>query len=302
MHIWTRTAVSIAVLVYLSVIGLSLYFPELDFKLILLLVGLVFLGMPHGAMDIFLAYKAVQKSQQLGYFIGSYLVLAGGIVVLWMISPTFSFLFFLMYSMFHFADSDLQKNPLQSKMNTLEFFARLPLPFSLPLIFHEAKTLELIQIIHPQINFEPFVLPFQIFGYLGLALTAIFVLSSAFLALKEFGKHDLTFLEPAVLVVLFSQITPMYALGIYFCFIHAIKHITNVITKIEVKSMSRILPYWLLPLAGIPILFFIYSQLQTYSAENFQQHLFQYILITLSVLAFPHAILIRYCKQARIIN
>ena len=281
---------------------MTILFPDFDFRIILLIVGLVFLGMPHGAMDIFLVSKSITSKYQLLGFIGAYLILASFILLLWSLAPTFSFLVFITYSMFHFADSDLQKKILGAPLNLLEFLARLPLPFCLPLIFHEQATLELIGYIHPEIQFSPFVSVFQFFGYLGLMLTGIFVFIKFYKLLKDFTNQDLTFLEPLVLCVLFSQISPLYALGIYFCFIHAIKHIINVLRKIEIRSALSILPYWILPLLGLPILFWLYVSSENYNSEEFQSHIFQYILITLSALAFPHSILVRYCKHFKLID
>jgi hypothetical protein len=106
------------------------------------------------------------------------------------------------------------------------------------------------------------------------------------------------FLEPVVISILFIFIDPLFALGIYFCFVHSLKHMVNVLLKVEIYSPKTILPYWLFPLAGIPILFYIYSGNKSALGEN----IFQYILIVLSSLALPHALLIRYGKAKQIIN
>lgn len=302
LDIWTRIAVTVAILVYLSIIGLTLFFPEFDFKIILLVVGLVFLGMPHGAMDIYLVSKSIKSVKDTIFFIFTYMLLAAGVLALWAVAPTLSFLVFITYSMFHFADSDIQKHIFKNKMNTLEFAARVPLTFCLSLIFYEQATLKLINYIHPEINFTPYIESFKFFGYLGLALTFLFVGVHFLKLIKDFKNQDLAFLEPLVLCVLFTQITPLYALGIYFCFIHAIKHIINVLRRVEVKSALSILPYWLLPLAGLPILFWFYLHSKSYDADVFQSHVFQYILITLSALALPHALLVRYNKHLSFID
>ena len=292
---WTRTAITIAVLVYLSVIGLTLVFPELDFKLMLLVIGLVFLGMPHGALDIYLTYKLIKKGQRISTFLGAYLLISAGVIALWTINPTVSFLCFLAYSMFHFADSDLQKPIGLNRVTWLEFGARFPLPLGLPILFHENSTVSLISLVHPLIQFEPFIPYFKFLGAVGLVLTTLFTLFGGFYFFKKSDRRDLTFLEPAVLCVLFSQITPLYALGIYFCFIHSIKHLVNVVTHLNLKSFTRLIPFWLAPLAGVPILFAIYV-FGGYRADEFQAHLFQYVIVILSALALPHALLVRYCK------
>lgn len=302
LDVWTKIAITIAIFVYLSVIGLSFLFPDFDFRIILLVVGLVYLGMPHGAMDIYLVAKSIRSPKDVFLFVSSYLILALIVLVFWSVAPTLTFLIFITYSMFHFADSDIQKKILDNKLNLLEFFARVPLTFCLPLIFHEQATLKLINFIHNDINFLPYVFYFKFFGYLGLALTLVFTVINTFKLIKDFSNQDLTFLEPLVLCVLFSQISPLYALGIYFCFIHSVKHIINVLKRVNIRSAFSILPYWLLPLTGLPIMFWIYVSSSSYKVELFQSHVFQYILITLSALAFPHALLVRYNKHINVID
>lgn len=299
---WTRIAISIAILVYLSVICLSLFFPDFDFRITLLVVGLVYLGMPHGAMDIYLISKLTKTKSEVVLILTFYILLTLGILLLWVYFPTLSFIIFILYSMLHFADSDIQKEVFKNKLNTLEFLARLPLPFCVPLIFFKTSILDLIYLLHPKINFLPFVTVFQFFGYLGIFLTLIFVLISFYLLVTNFKSNDLSFLEPVVLIVLFSQITPLYAFGIYFCFIHGIKHIINVVRKIEIKSFKTLLPYWLLPLLGLPVLLLVSALSSSYRSELLQMHLFQYILITLSALALPHSLLVRHCKNLKLID
>lgn len=299
---WTGIAVSIAVLVYLSLLALSVYFPELEARLVLLIVGLVFLGMPHGAMDIVLMSKLLDTRSKVFRFVGAYAGMALLVLLAWILSPTLSFVGFISYSLFHFADSDLQKNLNRDALTRVEFLARLPLPFCVPLIFFPAETNRLIGFIHPAIEFQSFALAFETLGYFGLAATFLFTAIGLYRFVTRFQNEDLTFLEPLVLVVLFSQLPPLYSLGIYFCFIHSMKHIVNVVRKIETKSIRKILPYWLLPLAGLPVLFFLYSRSQTYDTGVFQGHLFQYIMITLSAIALPHAVLVNHCKRRGLIN
>jgi Brp/Blh family beta-carotene 15,15'-monooxygenase len=301
-HRWTRTAIAIAVLVYAATLSLSSYFPALDSKLVILIVGFIFLGIPHGAMDIFLAQRAIKKNQMTRSFLIKYLALTFGVMVLWTLTPTAAFLFFICYSLFHFADSDLQRPILESKLSILEFLARFPLPFCLPLLFQPTETLLLVQYLDRDIRFWPFVTYFQWMGYAGLGLTGAFTVIKSYSFLKNFGKEDLTFLEPVVMAVVFAMIDPLYALGIYFCFIHSVKHIINLITKIEIHSIQVLLPYWLIPVLGVFILFISYTWVGDRGSIGFQIELFQYMILSLAALAFPHALLVRSCKRRGAIN
>lgn len=295
MDLWTKIAISIAVLVISSVLGISYYLPELDFRLVLLLTGLIFVGMPHGAMDIFLLYKTIGTGKYLLLSLLIYTGLALPILFLWPIFPTACFLFFLVYSLIHFTDSDMQNS---GPLKVLEFFARVSLPFSLPYIFHHAETLKLVSWIHPNIDLSSFDTIISSFGYLGLVLVGLFTLIGAKKFFLRFPDEDMGFLEPLVLSVLFVFISPLYALAIYFCFIHSIKHLINVIARIEIKSIVTILPYWLIPLLGLPVIATIYAQ----NFAKLEASLFQYSLIVLSALALPHALLVRHAKSKGLLN
>ena len=138
------TVVLTAVMIFVSVLLSSAYFPELNLNLVLFLIGLTFLGIPHGALDIFLMIRTLSKKYYIALGIAAYLVLSIPLVVLWPIYPTACFVFFLTYSLIHFADSDTQS---QHRMRFFEFAVRLPLPFFLPFAFHKEETLKLLQLI-----------------------------------------------------------------------------------------------------------------------------------------------------------
>ena len=108
----------------------------------------------------------------------------------------------------------------------------------------------------------------------------------------------MNFLEPLVLCVLFIFTPPLYSLAIYFCFVHSIKHLVNIFSNVPIRTMTTVLPFWLIPLLGMPILFYMYSD----NIEKLEMGLFQYALILLSAIALPHAVLVRYAKSIGLIS
>lgn len=254
--------------------------------------------MPHGAMDIYIIHQVLKSKKLVALCLLTYIAIALPILFFWPLYPTSCFLFFLSYSLIHFADSDMQDSNSTKKVLMIEFLARVNLPFCLPFIFHNEDTLRLVKWIHPGIDLHAFSGLIQGLGYFSLVLVAVNTLLGVIAFLKSPKEADVAFLEPVVISVLFIFVNPLFALGIYFCFIHSLKHLVNVLLKVKIHSPLTILPYWLFPLAGIPILFFIYSKNQIKLGEN----IFQYILIVLSSLALPHALLVRYGKAKRIIN
>lgn len=290
IHRWTKVAVSTAAFVIGSVLSLSFFLPELDFRLSLLLIGLIFIGMPHGAMDIFLLFKSFGQGKKLFVALAAYVLVAAPIVLLWPIFPTACFVFFVTYSLFHFADSDIQTT---GPGRLMEMATRLPLPFCLPYIFHQSETLKLVHWIQPNIDLTPFDFLISAAGTLSLALVAIHTGTGLVRFISRFPNEDMSFLEPMVLAVLFVFISPLYSLAIYFCFIHSIKHLVNIATRIEITSLKYILPFWLIPLIGLPLI----SYLKLQNIAQLESGLFQYSLVVLSALALPHSILVRYGKS-----
>ena len=298
MAIWTKIATSVAVLVFATTLSLSYFFSALDFRLTLLITGLVFLGMPHGALDVYILKQLLQTKKALLVGLLIYIGFSLPILFVWPLYPTACFLFFMTYSLLHFTDSDMQDSTSPLKLKVIEFLARVSLPFSLPFMFHESETLKLVSWIHPDVNLVQVKGTFVVLGSVSLVFVGVHTILGFIRFFKNLKEADITFFEPLVVSFLFISINPLYAFGIYFCFIHSIKHVVNVLLTVKIPSPATILPYWLVPLAGIPILFYLNSLNQ----EVLGQRVFQYIIIVLSSLALPHAILIRYGKSKHIIK
>ncbi len=296
--LWTKIATTVAILVFVLTLSLSYYFPSLDSRLNLLITGLIFLGMPHGALDVYILRKILLTKQQFLIGLLIYIGFSIPILFVWPIYPTVCFLFFMSYSLIHFADSDMQDSASSVKKRAIEFLARVSLPFCLPFIFHEKETLQIVKWIHPEVNLTQVKSIFLVLGYISLVFVVVHTILGLLKFFKNLKEADITFLEPLVISVLFISVNPLFAFGIYFCFIHSIKHVVNVLLSIKIPSPLTILPYWLIPLSGLPVLFYLHSVNQDILSER----IFQYIIIVLSSLSLPHAILIRFGKSRLLIR
>jgi Brp/Blh family beta-carotene 15,15'-monooxygenase len=254
--------------------------------------------MPHGALDVYILKQILKTKQRFLIGLLIYIGVLIPIIILWPLYPTVCFLFFLGYSLIHFADSDMQDYSSPAKLKTIEFLARVSLPFCLPFIFHQSETIEIVKWIHPQVNLAPFESIFFVLGYVSLVFVAVYTVLRLLKSFKNLKEAELIFFEPLLISFLFILINPLLAFGIYFCFIHSTKHVVNVLQNIEIPSPLTILPYWLIPLSGLPVLFYLHSVNQDILGER----VFQYIIIVLSSLALPHALLIRFGKSKLMIK
>jgi Brp/Blh family beta-carotene 15,15'-monooxygenase len=84
----------------------------------ILLGGLIFPGIPHGAVDHWVALGKQLQWSNLFRFVFKYIVLMGGIAFIWWLTPAVGFLLFLIYSAWHFGETDLRDwnayNPWQA--------------------------------------------------------------------------------------------------------------------------------------------------------------------------------------------
>ncbi len=94
----------------LLLLGLQFISPQATqwLALPLLVGGLVFPGIPHGAVDHVLDGSAPTAAGQWIRFIGMYIGIMFAIVALWWVSPVVGLLFFLAYSAWHFGETDLK--------------------------------------------------------------------------------------------------------------------------------------------------------------------------------------------------
>ncbi len=74
----------------------------------LLLLGMAFPGIPHGALDHCLSPAGQLQGGALLRFVVGYLAIMGLILLVWLLSPPLALLAFLLYSAWHFGETDLQ--------------------------------------------------------------------------------------------------------------------------------------------------------------------------------------------------
>lgn len=84
----------------------------------LLGAGLIFPGIPHGALDHVLKGSPPTKAIHWLQFIGIYVAIMGAIVGLWWLSPELGLVLFLLYSAWHFGETDLKHWAVKSTSTT----------------------------------------------------------------------------------------------------------------------------------------------------------------------------------------
>lgn len=263
-----------------------------------LLTGIVFLGFPHGALDIFLIDKLSLSRKDLFVFLFFYLLAIAAMITSWILIPAGAFLLFIAYSCFHFAQSDLSLKETNSQFMSLEFFARFLAPFFIPFGFHSARSLKLAGHIHDT-TFLEFMTPmFYVLAVISVALSVLIVFRGIYYWLVSKKEWQAMSLEPLIVCVLFLALDPLYSLGIYFCFIHSIKHIVNFLNSPVEVEMKRLIPFWIIPIIAVVL----FSLLLDQSQIRLEDSLFKWSIMILSSIALPHTFLVYFCKKIKLVR
>ena len=78
----------------------------------------VFIGLPHGALDAAISFSMISSSKRIAGLAGLlliYLLLAIAIFLIWYQLPAFSLLIFLLISIVHFGMADFNASPTKLK-------------------------------------------------------------------------------------------------------------------------------------------------------------------------------------------
>ena len=86
-------------------------------------------GLPHGALDFFILKKRYSGTKFLLSLL-IYLLIALSVFVLFYTNPLIIFILFLIYSAFHFGDSDFSNDPMISRLGWGSIIILLPLSLS----------------------------------------------------------------------------------------------------------------------------------------------------------------------------
>jgi lycopene beta-cyclase len=234
-----------------------------------LIIGMVFVGLPHGAVDHLIESKTWDY-KKAPRFIVQYLGLIACMGMIWYIAPIIALIAFLVYSAWHFGQADI-------KQWSIANFLTLPWGGTLLLFIlgtHQVETSEILNYI-AGIEFPFSISPLVIVPWLFFAI----------------WKRNISMIFTMSWLAISSQLPLLLAFGIYFIGQHSItswghlkQHIQNNSRKIWLHALPFHLGAWL-----ILILFFllwplIQNEISTcYNAWGI-------FFIFISCVSFPHVI------------
>ena len=256
------------------------------------------IGISHGSLDHIKGRKLLNilEIDNIYFFYFSYIFLGLAIIILWLLFPAITLIFFLIVASYHFGKEDtnfLINNDLPYSL--IFYFFKGLLIIIAPLNFHFEETLQIFKLL--------FVQSEKFYMYLGLIeslniIPIIFLLSifSSFcLFIKNFKFANFSiFLDFFSILILNYYLSPLLAFTFYFCFLHSIRHSISLIFEIDNNNFKNGLIIFIkkaLPLTILTIIIYLIALIYLNNSYEFDNAILKVIFIGLASLTFPHILL-----------
>ena len=273
-----------------SFLGLwiSTHLPE-NFELILGFILIFTFGMIHGSNDLLIVNKVLKNVNPYSKLtlLTAYLFIVSIAILIFYWMPSLAMILFMFFSAYHFGEQHWDH--LFSKSNTsikfIFYFSYGMLILFLLFVFNDAAVKSIVfEITGYEVThlYSPYVL-IVLGSSVGIVLSVEFLKKR--LALELILKELFTL---AVLAIIFSSSSLIWGFAIYFILWHSIPSLIEQITFIygDTKTSSALrycksaLPYWIISLVGMVILYAIFSV-----EKQFYSLFFAFI----AAVTFPHA-------------
>lgn len=286
------------------------------------IVSMVFLGLPHGAVDHLVPGRFKNKSRSLigrsmALFVTGYVAIGGLYGFLWFIAPAASAVLFILLTWFHWGQGDLytvqrwiglQKRGFWRKVMLI--FVRGGLPMLVPLFAFPDAYLTFVNAMISTIGspsqgvIDPGALEILRLSLLIIfgAATIGYVLDGAIEGRGEWSKWAVDTAEIGLLWIFFYTVPPILAVGAYFCVWHAVRHIARLLitdpTMAERLASGRFWFAWgkfirdSAPLTAVALLFLGGFYLFTIDGRSSLLDLTAIYLVLISLLTLPHTLLV----------
>ena len=259
-----------------------------------LAIAVVLTGLPHGALDPWVAWRAGLWRTRAGLaaFHLAYVALAVGVLALWQLAPGASLALFLAISAWHFG-GDWQKE-LSVWARAVSGLALLALPaWAAP-----AQVSAIFALLSGE---EGRVLA----GWLGVAAPWL-ALAAAAAALMALPRSPAAAIELGAVGALALLLPPLVFFLVYFCALHSPRHLRIAAQSADTGQRRRMVGvavgYTLLTLAAAAVLWPWFAG-DAAAAPTLETHLIRIVFIGLAALTWPHMIVVMLSeRRGRVIS
>lgn len=235
-------------------------------------------GIPHGALDPLFAKSLmpIKTIFEWALFVFVYLFLASLVVAFWWFLPLFFFVFFLLFSIFHFS-GDLAPS---TSVLTRVFYGGACIV--LPAALHAPQLGEIFTYLVGQ---ESGVYLADFLHVLAWPWLAALCLAS----LHIFRRDWLTSLEIFAASSLSLVLSPLLGFTLFFCGMHSARHIirSQGYADVSFSVLAKVSALPLLSLAVIVVLSWVLLP-----ESPLDERLIQFVFVGLAALTVPHMVLV----------
>ncbi|MEM9544734.1 MAG: Brp/Blh family beta-carotene 15,15'-dioxygenase [Bacteroidota bacterium] len=264
---------------------------SLSNQLFICLPFILFLGLPHGAIDnvLFVKDNPINNSE----FIALYLVSIVLYIVLWLIFPISAYMLFLILSAYHFGQSQFTHYFDQQRFFQQLLFAAWGISILTGFMYFKAAEIELLMIQSSEFSFFRSVHQEDLMFGLFVGSTIITIMLLLILGLRKKMKWEAFFMEHLVLLLIltcFYLMPLLIGFTLYFVVLHSFKVLREeydyLHAEMNVNSLSGfvriVAPFSLFAIFGIILLFaLIYFKVLAFSYGYC-------LLIIISSITLPH--------------
>ena len=263
-------------------------FVPLSWQIGLLAVLVILLGLPHGALDPWVAEQIgiYNSFSQQSLFAFGYLLISAAVVAIWMVMPVVSLLVFLIISAWHFS-GDWAKSLSQPVRLGLGGLLLL-----MPIGFHPEEVARLFSALSGEgggiLAYNLALAPFALVGIM------LFIVMFAL-----FKKQWRTAAESGALFILAYSTPPLLYFIVYFCLLHSPRHLLGIYQnagQVHYAKLTKMLVvFTLATLLLLGALAWFWSDLST------EALVLRLVFIGLAALTVPHMMLValQHIKQSR---
>lgn len=271
-------AFSIAALL-VTAFSLVIAHPDERSELIVLGSLIVLLGVPHGAFDTIFAWRLYGIRSPLAWvaFVMAYLLLAAGVVALWMVAPAVFLLGFLLISAVHFSGDPTEGTPWLTRL----LYGGSVLV--LPALFYPGEMGRLFgMLVGPgtAAMVMPWIRPVAWIWLPGVGLAV----------LRQARSDPRGALEIGSAALLALAAPPLVSFTLFFCGMHSARHILRTIDYSGRASARVLIVAALLPMAGVLAV----SAVAWHFLKGIplEARVVQIVFVGLAALTVPHMILV----------
>lgn len=272
----------------------SVMLPEFiaEIRYPILAAVLLFIGIPHGAMDhvVDAAIENWDSSKLFVPFYAWYLSAIAIYIVGWLLFPTFSFVMFLVITAYHFGQADTQYLGLSKNYSRVLSLLR-GLMIAAFLMFSDAAfTSSIISYILP-IDWLSIYQQLPVFPYewvLPVIYVFVLIVSKRYFKLKILMKE---MMDVLLISLLFNKADIVLAFSLYFGFWHSYEHVKRMAVFLKEKGREKLnLKSFYQQALNFSLLIylatlFLYNMLSAFGEAEKMIALF---LVIISVLTLPH--------------